>query len=815
MAGPLDDLRVIDVSSGQAPGIATMVLGDFGADVIKVESPGGDPYRHLAAAPMWLRGKRSVVLDLTQPEARERLHDLVRGADVVMASYPPGEAAALGADYETLSALNPGLVYCSVTGWGPVGQYAHYPAVESVVAAKIGRMKSFQGLADREGPSFAAVQVATHAASQAAIHGILAALFVRDRLGRGQLVETSLLQGMLPYDLMGLMGAQAGGSQSQAPAAPSAPAAPANAAVAAGLRMPTLNYHPVMTKDGQWIQCGNLLEHLFHAFIDAIGLADIYQHERFHGDPGTWDPEAREEVRDMMLTRVRERTADEWMERFTASGNVAAEPFRTTQQALDMPDLVLNGNVVEVEDPRLGTTRQLGLIADLTETPGEIRGPAPAVGQHTDEVLAEPARTPWRASGNGDSPAPSHPLEGITVLDCSTMIATPQGVSMIGDLGARVIKIEQIGGDPFRGMGGGIAVRPNGSKESICIDLKSPEGQEVIRGLIAKADMIVHNYRPGVPERLGIGYEQARAINPDVIWASVNGYGPSGPGADRPSTHPIAGAAVGGALLQVGAGMPPTDCDSVEEMRAGARRLMQANELNPDPSTSMAAASALLLALYARKRFGGGQRVFANMLGANAYANADDFISYEGKPPREEPDADVYGLNALYRLYPAGEGWVFLGVRSDEEWAALCDATGRPDLAGDPRFGTAETRRAHDAELADELCRLFADRDPDECERTLIAAGVACVRADAVGFGEFLMEDQHVRDNGFTVEVDQPRLGRVQRWGPVVSLDRTPGRYGPAPLAGQHTDAILAELGYDRARIAELRERGVVWSEEP
>ena len=89
------------------------------------------------------------------------------------------------------------------------------------------------------------------------------------------------------------------------------------------------------------------------------------------------------------------------------------------------------------------------------------------------------------------------------------------------------------------------------------------------------------------------------------------------------------------------------------------------------------------------------------------------------------------------------------------------------------------------------------------------------MRADAVGFGEFLMEDQHVRDNGFTVEVDQPRLGRVQRWGPVVSLDRTPGRYGPAPLAGQHTDAILAELGYDPTRIAELRERGVVWSEEP
>ena len=154
MTGPFEALRVIDLSSGQAGGVTTMVLADFGADVIKVEPPGGDPGRAEPASPMWLRGKRSVELDLSDGADRGRLHALVRGADVVVASFAPGEAEAAEADYATLSALNPGLVYCSITGWGSTGPYAHYPADERLVAAKSGRMQSFAGVVRRDGPSF-------------------------------------------------------------------------------------------------------------------------------------------------------------------------------------------------------------------------------------------------------------------------------------------------------------------------------------------------------------------------------------------------------------------------------------------------------------------------------------------------------------------------------------------------------------------------------------------------------------------------------------------------------------------------------------
>ncbi|MHB8576107.1 MAG: CoA transferase, partial [Dehalococcoidia bacterium] len=138
MTAPLDGLRILDLSWGPAGGMATMVLADFGAEVIKVEPPGGDPFRHLAAAPMWLRGKQSVVLDLKTPTSVERLHDLLPSADVLVASYRPGVAGRLGADYATCAALNPALVYCSITGFGPRGPYRNYKGYEGLVAAKSG-----------------------------------------------------------------------------------------------------------------------------------------------------------------------------------------------------------------------------------------------------------------------------------------------------------------------------------------------------------------------------------------------------------------------------------------------------------------------------------------------------------------------------------------------------------------------------------------------------------------------------------------------------------------------------------------------------
>ena len=817
MSGPCATLRVIDLSSGQTGGLATMVLADFGADVIKVEPPGGDPLRTQPSATMWLRGKRSVELDLRTPEARQQLHTLVHGADVVVSSYAPGEAEAVEADYATLSALNGGLVYCSITGWGPEGVYAHYPADEALVAAKSGRMRAFTGVVRRDGPACPAVQVGSHGATQAALTGTLAALLVRERTGAGQLVQTSLLQGMFPFDFRTLMHTQL--LERYPDHVGSDPYA-----IFQQDTMPTLGYQPVAAQDGRWIQFANLLEHLFLSSLDALGLAEqVLGDPRYSDAPRGLTPEALEEVRNLMLESARERPAEEWMRIFQENGNVAAEIIGTAQQGLYNIDMEANREIVEMEHPELGTVRQLGLLARLAETPGTVGGPSPTPGAHTDEVLNEAPRAPWSPPASAVTLATAGgPLAGVTIVEFATIIAAPLGAAMLGDLGARVIKVEPVnGGDPMRGLGVGLGAmfgvsKTTASKESICLDLKSEQGQRIAQQLLAQADVVVHNYRPGVPERLGIGYEQARALRPDIVYLGLNGYGPDGPGARRPSAHPIPGAVAGGALMQAGSGWPPDDIDDLDVRREASRQFSRANESNPDPNTAMVVASTALLGLYARQATGKGQQLFLTMLGANGYANAEDFLAYEGKPERPSLDAWLYGQHALHRLYEARDGWVFLSVNDGAQWAALCTATGQAALAAEPRFRTAEARREADEALAGVLSALFATGDADEWERVLIAAGIGCVRADGYrSAGDFFLNDPHVQANRWMPEVEHAQWGRYRRWGTTLTCSATPLRPGPGVLAGQHGDAILAELGYDQAAIAELHADGVTWAEQP
>jgi crotonobetainyl-CoA:carnitine CoA-transferase CaiB-like acyl-CoA transferase len=261
------------------------------------------------------------------------------------------------------------------------------------------------------------------------------------------------------------------------------------------------------------------------------------------------------------------------------------------------------------------------------------------------------------------------PLAGIKVVEIATIIAAPLGASFLADMGAEVIKVEQIGGDPYRGLGAGVgAARVNAGKQSLSVDLKAAAGRAMVLDLIAEADVLIHNFRPGVPERLGIGYEQVRDRNPRLVYLQSNGYGPDGPGAERPSTHPIPGAAMGGVLYQLGERVP----DAVQDMdglRLWTRRLMRANEVNPDPNTALVVTTSAMLGLAARHRTGQGQRVLVDMFGANAYANHDDFLAYPGKAARALPDPLLYGLSASYRLYRcARDQWVFLALTSEREF---------------------------------------------------------------------------------------------------------------------------------------------------
>ena len=551
MTEVFEGLKVVDFTEGMLGAVTTMVLSDFGADVVKVEPPGGHRSRSIPAAQQWNRGKRSVVLDLENAEDQEKARRLSLQSDVVIESFTPGATSRMGIDYDTLSSQHPDLVYCSLTGWGPKGPYAHYKPYEGAVAAKIGRMMVFSGQANRPGPHYSAVQTATHAANMGAVRGIIAALHVRDKTGQGQKVETSLMQTMNLYEFIDLVFWQM------------MVRFPDVFTEHPWLRgYPTLAYIPVRTKDGEWIQMANTVQRLFVAMIHDIGLGHIFEDPRFEKAPVLL-PEDREELRMIMLSRFQEQTLEEWMDLFVnKTRDVAAEPYRTSEQGMTHPQMIHNGHVRDVEDPVVGMMKQLGPLSLMSDTPGRIQGPSPLPGQHTEEVLASlNGGNGHHANGYGSEPLPRHPLEDVTVLDLATVIAGPLGCALLGEMGARVIRIEPPGGDLLRGMSRGVtANKTMAGSEDVCLDLSTEEGQKIVHQLVAKADILVHNMRPGAPERVGIGFDQLMEINPQLVYVYAGGYGPTGPHSHRPSMHPIPGAVCGGVVTQMGKGaIPPAD----------------------------------------------------------------------------------------------------------------------------------------------------------------------------------------------------------------------------------------------------------------
>ena len=754
MTAPLTGLRVLDLTSGPAGGLATMILSDFGAHVQRFVDPGYAELNDMPSARMWLRGKEAASIPV---------HEAVASADIVVISTPNGFS---GCDYPSIQHINPAVIYAEVRG---IPAYPEIPVSEPVVAAHMGRMMSMAGILKEPGPRYAVVPVATHATSQNLVTGILAALYERNRSGVGQMVSTSLAAGLIPYDQGASLAMQAR-RKSGAP----------EPVVDMGSVMPTLNYHPVQCADGKWIQLGNLLPHLFKSFMQAIGLeAEMSKL-----------PDGLEEVRDAILKRMQTRTADEWMSLFVRDGGIAAHPWQTAGDALDDPDMRLNGHVVELN----GVT-QLGPLARLTETPAEIEH------RRAGEPQPLPAPDPV--------PPRSAPLRGVTVIELATIIAAPLAASFLADLGARVIKVEVIGGDPYRKMGGGVgAMRCNQGKESIGVDLKSEDGKTIVHKLVAMADIVIHNFRPGVPARLGIDYEALRTIKPGIIYLSANGYGPDGPGAMRPSTHPIPGAAMGGAGQQAG-GVPSTPLD-LPGLRETARRLMRANEVNPDPNTAMVICTSALLGLIARERHGTGQQIFGDMFIANAYANFDDMIAFDGKQPRPPLLPDLTGVDALHALYPCKEGIVFLAIDRTSDWVRFCEIVGQEHLLSH----YPSPLPAPPAALIDELGVLFRHHSARYFEELLAPRGVPCVVADHRNLTQTFFDACHT-GSSWMVPVEDQHIGAYFRHRPMMSFSRARLSSRPAVRGGANTRSLMAELGYARDETEALYAANVLWSEEP
>jgi crotonobetainyl-CoA:carnitine CoA-transferase CaiB-like acyl-CoA transferase len=802
--GALDGLKVVDFSNALAGAHVAQLLADCGADVVHVEPPGGSVLRTQPAWPFWARGQRSVVLDLKRDDDSDVARSLGERADVVIETWRPGVAERLGLGYDDLALRNRRLVYLSITGFGRDHPWSRLKCYEPIVMAKIGGLTSFGNLSRRDGPSFVATPYCSYTVSQLGLQGILAALYEREISGVGQRVDTTLVQGLLAHDtwnwIVRLLTTRYPGALSAAPPVDAERLIPNHALF--------FRLLVGLSADGRWMQFSQTSERLWQAFLRVTELDLMLEQPEYHDAPNSEDPAVRVAFWEQALTNMRTKTYDEWLKVFDEHPDVWADLFRHGTELLHHPQLVQDRRVATIDDPALGPVLQPGPLVHMDATPAKLDRSAPGLDEHARAIRDE-ATTPLpptlAASVAHANREP--PLAGVVVLELGTYYAAPYGATLLTDLGARVIKIEQLDGDPIRHIlpfpeVGAIKVLQG--KESIAVDIATDEGRVIVLELVRRADAVLQSFRAGVAERLGYTAEDLLAVNPDLVYLNAPGYGIGPPCGHRPAYAPTIGAASGLAYRNVGGvdNVPQRADFDLESVKRYSLHMNSAamGSMNADPLSAVSVGTALVLGLLARRRGAPGQRMLMSMLSTMAHALSEEMVEYADAPELAAPDAELYGLSARYCLYQASEGWVFLAAPTDSDWPALAGALVLPD-----------DLRDDDDALAEALAERFASRPADAWERELTALDVACVTVSTSPLDSILLSDVG-ESLGVVTETTHATIGDYPRCTPMVKFSRSGGVAGPAPLCGQQTDAVLAELGYSEDRIDALRAAGVLGS---
>ncbi len=405
---------------------------------------------------------------------------------------------------------------------------------------------------------------------------------------------------------------------------------------------------------------------------------------------------------------------------------------------------------------------------------------------------------------SGDRP---RPLEGVRIVECGIWHAGPGGSAILADLGAEVIKVESLDGDPVRVHGRRLGtVMLNGfdkedwsilyeisnrSKRGICVDLSSDEGRQILARLVQTADIFMTNYKRSTIPKLGVDYETLARINPRLIHIAVSGYGPSGPMADLGGFDPL-GQAISGMVFITGSDEPV---------------VLQAIIL--DQITAIAASHAMLTALYVRERRGYGQSLHVSLYGSAIwmmYANILN-TSVMGKSFSLAWNRAV--TPPMRNCYKCSDGKWVMGTSHPEYkyWPIYCDVIGLRSFATDPRFATQEARAANIRELIAAIDKVMLTRPSREWLDLFQARGLLFVPVQS--FSE-VISDPHARENGYIVDVDHPTMGRVAFPGYPVHFSANSTRLAPAPERGEHTADVLAEIGYAADEISRLKDRNLI-----
>jgi len=772
----LQGIRVLELAGGVGVAYAAKLLADLGADVIRVETDRDVVRDRPHEVHRWLNtNKRSV-------------HDgagLLAGADLVLHDLTPQAATAAGLDAATLLAAHPRLVVGTITPYGQTGPWAEYAATElNVIHASSWGNVSPAAATDVELPPLKAPgHHATIMTATVAATACLAAVDRAARTGTGEHVDFSMMA--------------AGARMTEtAPAAASFQKADAT-------RLGTRSLIPwsiYRCKDGL-IQCICVEQAHWEALLGLMGNPEWGELEVFA------DNNSRRENVDLVQLYVSEWMAEQEVVDLYHRGQAARiclAPVYTMEQLANDAHFIERGFFVD--DPDGLRMPSCGFKYD--QPWWALRSAAPAAGAHDGQGWIVRPDTPVVATATPANPA--RPLEGIRVCDFTWVWAGPYCTQLLAHLGADVVRLES----PehlclFRRMpfnppelpltpdSDGLFQLYNSDKRSMGIDLRRAEARAVVERLVAASDVVVENFAVGTLADLGYTVEALREINPNVIVVSLTGFGQTGPYAAYMAYGPSGGA---GAGLYAANGYEGGDA-------------AETGVAIGDPGTGLTAAWATVAALVGRRQTGVAARVDVGMVEAIAATVGELWMQYlaEGVPPGPAGNRDPQW--APHGVYATGaDQWITIACADDTQWRGLAGLAAADDAAfADARFATATGRKAHEAEIDELLTRWVAGSDRWELTQRLQAAGVSAI--PSISPLELWSGNEQLAAIGMLEQPEHPVTGRYTVPGIPWRLANGPnGLRRPAPMLGQHSDEVLAELGFSAEQVAALKAAGAIRS---
>ena len=799
-------LRVVECGSGVSAAYATKLLGDVGAEVIKVEPAQGDLTRQRGPFPgdrpdpeksglfVYLNtNKRATVADLTTPGGQEHLAALLTDADVLIHNVPPADRPASGLDSGELCRRFPRLVVTSISMYGDHGPRAHWRGYE-LTASNAG---GWAFLSPGASPSpelpplkpFGA-QCDFHAAGYAAFTS-LAAYRHQLSTGVGQAIDVSEQEAVASMLEMNFMHWTYAGRETS--------------------RLGSRALGPWFLADcvdGKIFALA-VEEEQWQRLVELMGNPDWAGEEIFK------DRLARGQNMDVLKLFM-----DDWLGAWTVdelyreaqAHRIPFAPVNSMRQMYESEHLRERTFFVDFDQPGVGPLRLPGAPSQYSATQWSLRRPAPGIGQHTEEVTQDPwsgTSRPSPLASAGVAPG-ARPLEGVRVLDFTQVWAGPFCTQNLAHLGAEVIRVETMARTPCvtrlippfaddePGPGrAGYFNQYNQGKRSIFLNLRKREAVQLAYDLVEKCDVVTDNFSAGVIDKLGLGYDKLRTIKADIIQISMSGYGQTGPFRSFLGYGPPASALSG--LFGL------TGYTGGEAAETGVSY--------PDPNAGLLGAYAVIVALLHRDLTGEGQYIDQSQWEAVLAHMVEGLLEWDmhqREPARSGNHDRLMAPHETYKSLGDDDKWVAIAVATEEEWHALCHAMGQPGLAADARFARAELRKQNEGALDQIITAWTSTRDRWDAAETLQDAGVAAFPSMS---NKDLAEDPHLTARGYVVQLEHPVVGRRMHAGIPWTMTGTPcAVQHAAPLPGVDTDEVFQRLlGLTPHEIDSLRAAEVIY----